>query len=241
MKYFPSVFLNSLGKYDKRLEPSKFSNDLIVVEERDLVKLASGQRAVVLVSDEDSVAYCDGIEIVRQVFKFKETRHLIAEIFDEPLPINVFVVLGCGLETLEDSIYFDRNNYNSFVDIISGSEFSSTIIEDSAFLGKGRHVLLSSPLDLLDPPTEKIIEVIKKQSRIENVDIISDIWLGSLSRGIFELADEIYILGPKEELERLAPLGERYEKIEFIECEAGEIPAVFTERLRDCNHEVDLE
>lgn len=193
MIYFPSEFINALSAYDDRLTPhGAESAEKLLIEEHDvpLLKFSEHKSLVILTADKDKCARADTEH--RYVYKYQQAERLIAEIFEEPHEIRHFLILG--LDECPDELSFD----SFFVDVLHCQIFSDSIIANDRFLNTGTHYLYSGVLDLLDPPAERIMEIIEEQSKIDAVDIVSVGIYGALTDALMKKSDLNYILATEK-------------------------------------------
>ncbi|WP_373826015.1 hypothetical protein [Bacteroides heparinolyticus] len=189
MIYFPSEFINALSAYDKRLTPHGAADaSELLIEEADIPLLDKSINTSLIVLTDDREKCLRTETEHRYVYKFQEVRRLIAEIFGEPHEVRHFLILGT--DELPERLFLK----GCFVDILSCLRFTDSLITTDRFLNSGIHYLYSSILDLLDPPTEKIAEIIDEQSKVDCVDLVSFGIHGQLTDLAMRRADINYVL-----------------------------------------------
>lgn len=220
MNYFPSDFLNHLARHDSRLIPIRSgATGPLLIEEKHL-----GQEAffrgehftyelVVLTESENAVPYLGECKVLRAVYKYLPTRHLLARIFNEPHEVRLFISLNraFGLQ-LQDSKFFDAGS----VAVLDDEVYSDVLLQKNRDSLSGVHYLYSSILDVVDPPVSQIIRFIEERSLYDEVDVLAYTLSGSIIKKLIDLSDVVYLFSSFEYAKNLSPLLKKYSHIQVI-------------------------
>lgn len=197
MKYYPTDFLSALSKYDPRLEPeSDFKSNSLLVEEKVCDMLSEIRdrelQLVVLVDDPNRLPFAGGHRIVKSIPKYQKVSRLLAQIFDEPHEIRCFI--GIEKEGMLESLLQNGILSAEFIDVLDPLHYSDSILNRKRLREQGRHLLFASPLDVLDPPADLLMEIIKEQAMLDAVDIFCYGVFGDLSHRLLDLSDQSYMI-----------------------------------------------
>ncbi len=216
MKYLATDFLDSLANYCDNLVRSENidPSDVLLVEESSLpllVNIKTPLDLIILVEEIGKLPNAGIHNVVRSVYKYNKIAHLLCEIFDIRHPIRLFLSTSSELHINETAISEIADS--PFIDVISQYNYSPSLLNTEWFLENGTYFMYSSPVDVLDPPTGSIINIILEQSKKDCVDIVSYGLKGALDHRLIQLADTVLLFCDNAELELVEQFAMRYPHI----------------------------
>lgn len=218
MNYFHSDFLNQLSRFDHRLvcgvHPGEGpllieSKHLPQIEEESVKKTD----LIVLTEEKEEPVFSKYHCVGKKIYKYQKIRHLLAEIFDELHEIRLFLVMN---PKAEEALLHHNILTAGYQSRISFYNHSASLLDDALFLEPGRHYLLSSFLDLIDPPGTAILSILNRQAKRDAVDLVCDVMMGDLMRELIRIASVVYSVGNDSHREFASALNAKYRKIIFL-------------------------